>query len=362
VRIQALASGALAALIVAGGAGAVSALHKDVTVTVDGDAKRVPAFALTVSDVLSEQGIELKARDIVTPSLDTPVSDGDTIEVQYHKELTIRLDGKTQAIGTYEETLDEALDAAELDGLEGAEFSVPETTELPREGLAVTIVTPKTVTLTVAGEKQTVTTTAETVDGLLADKGVAFDGDDRVTPDPGTTVTEGAEITLDKVEVTTETRKESVKFKTETQESSKLWKGESQITTAGVKGKATVTYEVTLVNGEVESEKVITKKVTKEPVTQVVLKGTKTTPNGVGINLAHEAQWNKIAKCESGGNWHINTGNGYYGGLQFSKSSWISNGGRDFAALPHQATREQQITVANRYYAKAGFKPWACKP
>jgi hypothetical protein len=70
--------------------------------------------------------------------------------------------------------------------------------------------------------------------------------------------------------------------------------------------------------------------------------------------------WDRIARCESGGNWHINTGNGYYGGLQFNLASWRANGGRDFAAYPHQATREQQITVANRYYAKAGTRPWSC--
>ncbi|MGC3954030.1 MAG: transglycosylase family protein, partial [Propionicimonas sp.] len=76
---------------------------------------------------------------------------------------------------------------------------------------------------------------------------------------------------------------------------------------------------------------------------------------------ARAAMWDRIAKCESGNRWNINTGNGYYGGLQFNKASWNANGGRDFAALPHQASRAEQITVANRYYAKAGLKPWGCR-
>ena len=70
--------------------------------------------------------------------------------------------------------------------------------------------------------------------------------------------------------------------------------------------------------------------------------------------------WDRIAKCESGNNWSINTGNGYYGGLQFNAATWRSVNGQDFASLPHQASREQQITVANRLFAIRGTQPWAC--
>ncbi len=70
--------------------------------------------------------------------------------------------------------------------------------------------------------------------------------------------------------------------------------------------------------------------------------------------------WDGVAACESGGNWHINTGNGYYGGLQFAASTWSSTGGGDFASRADLASREQQITVANRLYAKAGLGPWGC--
>lgn len=83
-----------------------------------------------------------------------------------------------------------------------------------------------------------------------------------------------------------------------------------------------------------------------------------TSTGGTSINLARAAQWDIIAKCESGGNWSINTGNGYYGGLQFNLATWKSMKGTDFAAYPHQATRAQQITVANRLYAVYGYAPW----
>jgi hypothetical protein len=72
--------------------------------------------------------------------------------------------------------------------------------------------------------------------------------------------------------------------------------------------------------------------------------------------------WDTLAKCESSGNWAANTGNGYYGGLQFSVATWNGYGGAEFAAYPHQATRAQQITVAERLRAARGYQPWpACR-
>jgi resuscitation-promoting factor RpfB len=72
--------------------------------------------------------------------------------------------------------------------------------------------------------------------------------------------------------------------------------------------------------------------------------------------------WDRLAKCESGGNWAINTGNGYYGGVQFSEGTWRAYGGDDYAALPHQASREEQIAVASRVRdARGGYGDWpAC--
>ncbi len=72
--------------------------------------------------------------------------------------------------------------------------------------------------------------------------------------------------------------------------------------------------------------------------------------------------WDRLAQCESGGNWAIKTGNGYYGGLQFNYSTWLGYGGGEFAEYAHLATREQQIIVAERLHAARGFQPWpACR-
>ena len=72
--------------------------------------------------------------------------------------------------------------------------------------------------------------------------------------------------------------------------------------------------------------------------------------------------WDDLARCESGGNWAINTGNGYYGGLQFSHPTWHGYGGGEFAEYPHEATREEQIVVAERLRDARGYQPWpACR-
>jgi peptidoglycan hydrolase-like protein with peptidoglycan-binding domain len=79
------------------------------------------------------------------------------------------------------------------------------------------------------------------------------------------------------------------------------------------------------------------------------------------LDLSRAAMWDRIAQCESGGRWNINTGNGYYGGLQFNNATWLSVNGNDFAPRADLATREEQITVANRLYALRGLQPWACR-
>jgi hypothetical protein len=82
---------------------------------------------------------------------------------------------------------------------------------------------------------------------------------------------------------------------------------------------------------------------------------------GAPLALAGDAQaappgaWDRIAQCESGGNWAINTGNGYYGGLQFALQTWRGHGGK---GMPHRASRAAQIRVAERVLTTQGWKAW----
>jgi resuscitation-promoting factor RpfA len=76
---------------------------------------------------------------------------------------------------------------------------------------------------------------------------------------------------------------------------------------------------------------------------------------------ASQDRWDILAQCESGGNWNANTGNGYYGGLQFSGSTWRSFGGGSYAGTANHATRSQQIAIAEKVLRAQGWKAWpAC--
>ena len=75
-------------------------------------------------------------------------------------------------------------------------------------------------------------------------------------------------------------------------------------------------------------------------------------------SAAPDSDWDRLAQCESGGNWQINTGNGYHGGLQFSPSTWNAYGGQKYAPYAYQASREQQIAVAEKVLAGQGWGAW----
>ena len=84
---------------------------------------------------------------------------------------------------------------------------------------------------------------------------------------------------------------------------------------------------------------------------------------GIGVVGAAPAEsattvWDKVAQCESGGNWKINTGNGYYGGVQFSARTWKAYGGRSFASRANLATKAEQIAIARRVLAGQGPRAW----
>ena len=76
---------------------------------------------------------------------------------------------------------------------------------------------------------------------------------------------------------------------------------------------------------------------------------------GAGVANADSVNWDAIAACESGGNWAINTGNGYFGGLQFSPSTWRANGG---SGMPNHASRAEQIRVAENVLRSQGIGAW----
>ncbi|KXT57074.1 transglycosylase [Gordonia sp. QH-12] len=101
-----------------------------------------------------------------------------------------------------------------------------------------------------------------------------------------------------------------------------------------------------------------TKTFAKIALTSAIIGGGAALMGGGHASAATDSEWDQVAQCESGGNWAINTGNGYQGGLQFSPSTWAAHGGTQYAPSADQATREQQIAVGERVLATQGKGAW----
>ncbi len=361
-----------AAVVLTGGAVGAAQLDKSVTLSVDGKTSSAHVFGSTVGDLLDSEGITTKPGDVVVPAADSPLTDGESVTVRYSRLLTLTIDGKVRQIRTTENTVDGALLALGLHS-DGARISVSRSEIIGRQGLSLTIVTPKSVTVVADGHTTTKTVAAATVGEALKQLGVNPGPADRVTPAASTPLTPGTKITVQRVKQSSSTVTETIARGTTKKPSGALYTGQTKVASAGSDGTRVVTVQRTILDGKVVATKRLSEKVTQAPVDRVVLVGTKARPStaaptggstggsGGGINLARASMWDSIAQCESGGNWHINTGNGYYGGLQFLTSTWMAYGGGDFASRADLASREQQITVANRVYADNGTSQWQCK-
>jgi uncharacterized protein YabE (DUF348 family) len=334
-------------------------LNKAVTLSIDGQTTQVRTSADTVGALLSSREIDLTSHDVVAPNLDAKVEDGTRVAVKFGRQVTFTIDGAKQTIWTTATTVNDALDTLGMD-FAGAELSASRSLGIGRQGLAIIIATQKQVVINNAGKKRTITTTGQTLADALAAAKITVDNDDKLSADPNTRLLDGAKFRYTRVDISAKTKKVKVDYDTDRKKSSKLKKGVTKIDTPGVRGVRAVTYKIVRHNGKIVDRNKIKSKLIKKPVTEVVLVGTKTVKSSGsnGSSTPSGSVWDKLAQCESGGNWSINTGNGYYGGLQFSLSTWRAYGGKGY---PHQASRDEQIRIAKKLQAAAGWGSWpAC--
>ena len=369
--IPAVIAGA-AALAVAGGAFGYAAVDKDVTVAVDGQETKVSTFSGNVAEVLRQQGITVGEHDLVAPAADASVADGQLISVQYGRQVTVDVDGATKTFWTTARDVNSALAAVGLQ-TDGAKLSTSRSAPIGRQGLAIDVDTLKTVTVKAGGKTTKVQTTGSTVADVLAAAAIKPDSNDLLSAKPTAAIKNGSRLSFVKVDKKTVTKKTRVDFDVVRRDSSTLSRGTTRTDTTGRSGTRTTTYVETRHDGTLVSRKKASSKVTTKPRTKVILVGTKvkkTTPkksdsakttsssSSSSPSVASGSLWDKIAQCESGGNWAINTGNGFYGGLQFTLSTWHAYGG---SGMPNNASREAQIAVAKRVQAAQGWGAWpAC--
>ncbi len=347
--------------------------NKTVTLNVDGKVTSVQSFGGTVGQVVKSANVELKPADRVSPSADVKVENGTIINVNMAKAVKVSLDGSEKTVNTT--APDVAGLVTELGVASASSVSVPKEAQLAVSGSFVSISTPKTVSIVADGKASTTTTTAGTVAQVLEDAGITLGAEDRTSQPGNAPVVNSMVVKVSRVDTSqTATTTEDVAFDRVTTESAELLKGEKEVTQAGSAGKVDKTFKLVLVDGREASRTLVSETVSLQPVTEKTTVGTKAkpvaaapAPAAAGTNtgaaapaMMNEAMWDKIAQCEAGGNWSINTGNGYYGGLQFDIRTWIGAGGGAYAPNASLATKAQQIDIANKVYAQRGLQPWGC--
>ena len=348
--------GAVALAVAATGVG-YAAMSKNVTLSIDGKTEKIRTFGDNVGDVLKAEGISLSDHDVVAPGPTSSVGDGATIAVKYGRPLDVKLDGNTNRYWTTATNVASALDQLGL-RFANAKLSANRGATIDRSGMDLAVVTPKTLQVKLGDERAKKTTvTALTVRDALKELGEPADANDEVKPGLDAAIQDGDKLVLTKVRVVERRVTEAVDFDTVKKHDAGMYSDQSRTVRAGRDGSRKVLYRVTFENGEVVKRNAVKVNVLRAPIDAIVRVGTKDRPAPTTSNYATGSSvWDRIAACESGGNWAANTGNGYYGGLQFNLSTWQAYGG---CGRPDQNSREAQIAVAERVRdAEGGYGAW----
>ncbi len=344
---------------VAGGGAAALAMNKSITVDVDGQQTTVHSFGDTVGEVLEDAGLSVGAHDSLSPSPQAEVGDGGVIKLERGRQLKMIIDGAEHTSWVRATHLGDALGQLGMAGMDkpGTWMSMPKDGELPLQGATVEIKTLKNITLyDGANAPKKVTTTAVTTKEFLGEYKLTLGPEDAAEGGLDVKLTDGAEVHISRTGVSTVTQKESIDPPEQRVDDPDLAKGKTSVEDPGTPGEKMVTYKVTQKNGKEVARESVSEQVITQPKPKIVHVGTKQAPTP---DIGDGSAWDRIAKCESGGNWATNTGNGYYGGLQFDKRTWDAYGGDQYANLPNQASREQQIAIAEKVRdARGGYSAW----
>ncbi|WP_115328178.1 resuscitation-promoting factor [Mycolicibacterium gilvum] len=351
--LRCVVAGILLALVFAGGTAV--ATHKTVTLEVDGASVTVPTMKSRVIDVVTENGFDVGERDDLYPAADTPVNQSDTIVLRRSRPLEISTDGGgTEQVWTTASTVDEAL--AQLQMTDKAPVAASRASRLPLDGMELPVVSPRNVQIEDAGQMRFVRLAAPNVGALLEASGAPLQQSDAVIPAASTPITDGMHIRVTRVRVAKVTERLPLNPNNQRVEDVNLNMSRQIVENPGVPGVQDVTFAVSTING-VETGRLPVANVVITPAVDGVLRvGAK--PGTEVPEVRNGGTWDALARCEAGGNWSINTGNGYFGGVQFDQNTWERNGGLRYAQRADLATREEQIAIAEVTRARQGWGAW----
>lgn len=253
----------------------------DVVINDNGKEYTVTTEETQPIEILNEANITLGANDKLNIAGFT-AGEGGVITIDRLNTVYIKYDEIITAYNVYADTVAEAF--SEI-GVNTENCQIDYSLSAPVEnGMIINVAGAKTVILNADSTSSSISAIGSTVADVISLAGISLDGDDYVEPALDTAIEDGMEITVYRVTVKTETRKETIKFSTETKQNSDMDTGTSEIEVAGQNGEKQVEYRVTYINGRETSKEELSSTVTKEPVTEVKVVGTKqgsVEPNGV---------------------------------------------------------------------------------
>ena len=350
----------LATLLVGGGLAVVN--KKDVTIDVNGQQMDLVTMSNSVEGALKQAGIKIGPDDLIVPSPSERLTRTESIKVRSAKSVAVVVDGQEKTIKSTALTVDELVSeiGSEIGGVnEGDLLSKGRDTVIPADGMKLDITRPKVVSINDGGDVTYTQMAASNVGDLLRRRNINLNPEDVVTPSITSPVKAGMDVRIDRVR--TDQVRETVPFEAPAnyKDDATAFEGDEVVEEAGTPGSKEVKRSIRIVNGKEESNTVISEKEVAPAKPATIKRGTKAKSGAPSV--ANGSVWDSRAQCEAGGNWAINTGNGFSGGLQFTPSTWLAYGGGQYAPQAHLATREQQIAVASKVQAGQGWGAWpAC--
>lgn len=331
------------------------AAHKTVTLSVDGTPLTVTTMKSRVIDIVQENGFDVTDLDDLSPPANAQVDASSTIVLRRSRPVQISVDGQgTKQVLTTASTVDEAL--AQLRMTDTAPAAASRGSRVPLGGMTLPVVSAKTVQIDDGGVVSTVHLAAPNVAGLLAAAGVPLEQGDQVVPVAYSPVIAGMQIQVTRMRIEKVTERAPLPPAAQRIEDPALNMSRQVVVDPGTPGTQDVTFAVARVNGVVTG---------RLPVANVVVTPARDAVLRVGAKpgtevpmVSNGATWDALSRCEAGGNWAINTGNGFYGGVQFDQNTWERNGGLRYAGRADLATREEQITIAEVTRARQGWGAW----
>lgn len=346
--------GSLLVTLAAGGAVAIDS-RKTVTLDVDGTAMSVTTMKSTVADIVEENGLTVGERDEVFPAAGHRVGNADTIVLRRSRPVQVSLDGQDpKQMWTTAATVQDAL--AQLALTDTAPATASRGTRVPLAGMVLPVVSAKNVQINDGGVVSTVRLAAPNVGALLAAAGAPLLQRDVSVPAASEPVVDGMEVIVTRVRIEKVTQRLPLQPVAKRIEDPTLNMSRQVVEDPGAPGEQDVTFAVASINGR-ETGRLPVASTVVTPARDSVLRvgakpGTEVPP------VTNGDRWDAIAACESGNNWAINTGNGYYGGVQFDQNTWERNGGLRYADRADLATREEQIAIAEVTRARQGWGAW----